>query len=61
LSLFLFIVSDVTENFMRAPIALPDVAAEQFRIKTHLVTMVQQNQFGGSTSEDAGMHLHTLI
>jgi hypothetical protein len=49
------------ENFMRAPITLPNVTAEQFEIKPQLVTMVQQNQFGGSASKDAGLHLHTFI
>lgn len=29
------------ENFMRAPITLPNVAAIKFGIKPHLVTMVQ--------------------
>lgn len=45
---------------MCAPIALPDVAAEQFETKPHLVTIVQQNQFGGSASKDTCMHLHTI-
>ena len=45
---------------MCAPIALPDIAAEQFEIKQHLVTMVQWNQFDGSASEDINMHLHTF-
>jgi hypothetical protein len=34
--------------FMREPIAQPDVAAEQYVIKPNLVSMVQQNQFGGT-------------
>ena len=45
---------------MCAPVALPDIAAKQFEIKQHLVTMVQWNQFGGSLSEDIIMHLHTF-
>ena len=48
------------DDYMRAPIAQPDIAAVQYEIKLNLLTMVQQNQFGGSTSEDAGMHLHTF-
>ena len=48
------------EKFMCAPVALPDIAAKQFEIKQHLVTMVQWNQFDGSASEDINMHLHTF-
>ena len=48
------------EDFVLAPTTLTDVAAEQFEIKAHLVTMVQHNNFGGSASKDASMHLHTF-
>ena len=49
-----------SNNFMREPIAQPDVAAAEYEIKPNLVSMVQQDQFGGSSSEDAGMHLHNF-
>src|SRR3989337_3170753 len=47
-----------SNNFMREPIAQPEVVAAEYEIKSNLVSMVQQDQFGGSASEDAGMHLH---
>ena len=50
-----------SNNFMREPIAQPDVAAAEYEIKPNLVSMVQQDQFGGSASEDAGMHLHNFF
>ena len=49
-----------SNNFMREPIAQPDVAAAEYEIKPNLVSMVQHDQFGGSASEDAGMHLHNF-
>ena len=48
------------ENFMSAPTALPNVATKQFEIKPYFATVVQQNQFWGSTFKDVGMHLHTF-
>lgn len=50
----------INENFISVPIALPDVTAEWFYMKPHLVTMVQPNRFGGFASKDSGMHLHTF-
>jgi hypothetical protein len=47
-------------SFMREPIAQPDVVAVEYEIKLNLISMVQQDQFGGSTSEDTGMHLHNF-
>ena len=49
-----------SNNFMREPIAQLEVAAAEYEIKPNLVSMVQQDQFGGSASEDAGMHLHNF-
>ena len=45
---------------MLEPIAQPDVAAAEYEIKPNLVSMDEQDQFGGSASEDAGMHLHNF-
>ena len=45
---------------MREPIAQPEVAAAEYEIKLNFVSMVQQDQFGGSASEDVGMHLHNF-
>ena len=47
-------------NFMREPIAQPDAAGAEYETKTNLVSMVQQDQFGGSVSEDASIHLHNF-
>ena len=47
-----------SNNFMREPIAQPDVATAEHGIKPDIVSMVLQGQFGGSTSEDVDMHLH---
>ena len=33
---------------------------ENYEIKPNLLNLIQQNQFGGSASEDAGMHLNTF-
>ena len=44
------------DEHLRTPITQPAVAAENYEIKPNLLNLVQQNQFGGSTSEDAGMH-----
>ena len=49
-----------SNNFMREPIAQPDVAAAEYEIKPNLVSMVQHDQYGGSASEDADMHLHNF-
>ena len=49
------------DSFMREPIAQPDVAAAKYDIKPNLVSMVQQDQFRGFASEDAGMHLQKKI
>jgi hypothetical protein len=42
------------------PIAQSEVATAEYEIKPNLVSMVQQDQFGSSTSEDVGMHLHNF-
>ena len=43
------------DDYLRAPITQPAVTAENYEIKPHFLTLVQQNQFGGSASEDAGI------
>ena len=48
------------DDYLRAPITQPAVKAENYEIKPNFLTLVQQNQFGGSASEDAGMHLNTF-
>ena len=45
---------------MCEPIAQPEVAAAEYEINLNFLSMVQQDQFGGSASEDASMHLHNF-
>ena len=47
-------------DYLRAPITHPAVEAGNYEIKPNFLTLVQQNKFGGSASEDAGMHLNTF-
>src|SRR3954464_918151 len=49
-----------SNHSMREPIAQLEVATAEYEIKLNLVSMVQRDQFGGSASEDAGMHLHNF-
>jgi hypothetical protein len=46
------------DDFIRAPITQPAVMAENYEIKANLLSLVQQNQFGGPSAEDLGMHLN---
>jgi hypothetical protein len=48
------------EDYISAPITQPAVEAKNYEIKPNYLSLVQQNQFGGSTSEDAGLHLNTF-
>ena len=49
------------DDYLCAPITQPAVEAENYAIKPNFLILVQQNQFGGSASEDAGTHLNTFI
>ena len=42
-----------TDDFIRAHITHPAVDAETYEIKPNLLSLVQQNQFGGSSAEDS--------
>ena len=48
------------DDYVRPPITRPAMVAENYEIKPNLLNLIQQNQFGGSVSEDAGMHLNTF-
>jgi hypothetical protein len=48
------------DDCIRAPINQPIVEEENYEIKPNLLSLVQQNQFGGSAAEDSGMHLKTF-
>ena len=47
-------------DYLRTPITQPAIAAEDYEMKPHYLSLVQQNQFRGSTAEDVGMHLNTF-
>jgi hypothetical protein len=43
---------------MAKPITSPEITAESFEVSPGLLNLITKEQFGGSTSEDASMHLH---
>jgi hypothetical protein len=47
-------------DFMCEPITQPNVTAENYEIKPNFLSLVQQNQFGGSCTEDSGSQLNTF-
>src|SRR4051812_11280877 len=47
-------------DYLRSPITQPAITAEYYEINPYYLSLVQHNQFGGSTAEDAGMHLKTF-
>ena len=48
------------DDYLRAPITQPAVTAENYEIKPHFLSLVQQNQFGGLAAEDAGLNLNSF-
>ena len=52
--------STPNDDYLRAPITQPAVVSENYEVKPNLLNLIQQNQFGGSPSEDAGIHLNTF-
>jgi hypothetical protein len=38
------------------PITQPAIEAKTYEIKPNILSLVQQNQFEGSTAEDSGLH-----
>ena len=46
------------EQFIARPIANPEITAESFEVSPALLNLITREQFGGSSSEDAAMHLH---
>ena len=46
------------DDYFRAPIAQPAAIAENSEIKPNQLNLIHNNQFGGSASEDASMHLN---
>ena len=47
-----------TDDFIRSPITQPTIDAEAYEIKPNLLSLVQQNQFRGSSSKDSSLHLN---
>src|SRR4051812_5556560 len=47
-------------DYLPTPITQPTITIVDYEIKPHYLSLVQQNQFGGSVVEDAGMHLNTF-
>jgi hypothetical protein len=47
------------DDYLHTPISQPIVTAESYEMKTHFLSLVQHNKFGGSATEDASMHHNT--
>ena len=47
-------------NEPRAIIVYPTVEGDDFKIKPALLSLVQQNQFSGSPTEDPNLHISTF-
>jgi hypothetical protein len=45
-------------QFIASPIAFPEIKASSFEVSPEILNLIAKDQFGGSASEDASMHLH---
>jgi hypothetical protein len=45
-------------QFIANPITFPEIKADSFEVNPGLLNLNAKDQFGGSASEDASMHLH---
>jgi hypothetical protein len=45
-------------QFIASPITSPEIKADSFEVSPRLLNLIAKDQFGGSASEDASMHLH---
>jgi hypothetical protein len=45
-------------QFMVNPIIYRKIKADSFEVSHRILNLITKNQFGGSASEDASMHLH---
>jgi hypothetical protein len=43
------------------PITFTEITAESFEVSPGLLNLICKDQFGGSTGEDASMHLHNFV
>jgi hypothetical protein len=48
------------DDYLHTPITQPAVTIENYKIKPHLLSLVQKNQFGDSANESSCMHLNTF-
>jgi hypothetical protein len=48
------------DHFIAKPITTPEITAESFEVSLGLLNLITREQFGGSASENASMHLHDL-
>jgi hypothetical protein len=46
------------DQFIAKPITSPEIKADSFEVSPGLLNIIAKEQFGGSASEDASMHLH---
>src|SRR4051812_33017929 len=46
------------DNFISSPITSLEIKADSFEVSLGLLNLIGKEQFGGSASEDASMHLH---
>ena len=45
-------------EFIANPITSPEIKADSFEVSPGLLNLIAKEQFGGSSSEYASMHLH---
>jgi hypothetical protein len=45
-------------QFIGSPITSPEIKADSFEVSPGLLNLIAKDQFGGSASKDASMHLH---
>ena len=46
------------DQFTSSLITSPEIKADSFEVSPGLLNLIAKEQFGGSASEDASMHLH---
>ena len=47
-------------QFIANPITCPEIKVDSFEVSPGLLNLIAKEQFGGSASEDASMHLHNF-
>jgi hypothetical protein len=45
-------------QFIASPITSPEIKADSFEVISGLLNLIAKDQFGGTASEDASLHLH---